>query len=453
MLSMDTIGVTGVKSASVQADGSWIDHDLFAGSEVKAAGADGFASGNDYDVATVNGIIVAAEEVDSNSKDILFVAQRDKYDAALGESTGTVDAKVYFTDGKSDVVTVNKLEGKKLASSAGEKYTAESTFVPGLYTYTVSGGQYSLKAINGNNKAGYDDYGTGVFNPDQGKYGATSVGDDAVIFTGTKVDAAGDVPMHYTDVSVISGEKLKKFEDDSVAFDSLGYLMDKVSGIKYVMVATALSSTEVEFTSDQMYAYVIDSPYETQIKDGEEDVDVWAIPVWNGEEQVVLYAEPDEYIRLVKGDAFGYELSDDDLYSVNLEKATMTAITGFQNKSEGLVEFYALGEDTVLTYNKDNKAWYGDYDSTLGTEGKVSIEMDEDVVFIGINSDNYASCETITGNNVKTVSYDEVNDVVAANSYIMTNNDGSKVLAIFFDTNNSLVNKEKGDPIYLCAAE
>ena len=413
-LAMDTISVTGVKAGkSVQADGAWIDLALFDGSEVDK---NGFKSGNDYDVACVNDIIVAAEESESTSNDILFVAAVDKFDAALGETKGTVDVKAYFTDGSSEIITVNKLDGDKLT----EKLAGE--IEPGvLYTYTSSGGQYNIKLVSADNLAGYDTFGSGSnYVDDPATLAKQKIADDAVIFI------AEDQGNGVYDVDVVSGEKLK---DCDKTEGSVDYLLAKTSGINYVKVGTLLCKESPISTSDTLYAYVIDDVYSTQIKDGEDDVDVFAIPVWNGEKQDVLYSEKNPGVSV--GDAISYAI-EDDLYAVDIEEAVMVAITGFEAKDEGDVVVYAMEDDTLVSYN---------------------LVMDEDVVFVGISSDDYDNCAAITMSNVKITKFDD-KDGVYPNAYIVVDTedgalaDNAKIVAIFYDINNEIVDEEGGDAIY-----
>ena len=411
-LAVDTISVTGVKAGkSVQADGAWIDLALFNGSEVDK---NGFKSGNDYDVACVNGIIVAAEETESTSKDILFIAAVDKFDTPLGDTEGTVDVKAYFTDGSKDIITVNKLDGKKLTSANGISAGA-------LYTYSSSGGQYNIKPVSDNNLAGYDTFGSGKdYAEKDGKLAGNRIADEAVIFVAEKQQGTEGVTYK---VDVVSGDKLKDCADTKGDVD---YLLGKTSGINYVQVGTLLCDQSPVSTSDTLYAYVIDDVYETQIKDGDDDVEVWAIPVWNGEKNDELYSRTDPDIS--KGSAISYVI-EDDLYADDIAEAEMVAITGFEAKDEGDVVVYAQGADAKVSYN---------------------LVMDEDVVFVGISSDDYDNCAAITMSNVKITKFDD-NNGVYPNAYIVVDGelaDGAKIVAIFYDINNEIVNEEGGDAIY-----
>ena len=258
--------VTAAKSDSIQIGGTWYEP---AGSVTVR----NFTVGDSYDVAVYNGYAFSADVTEETSKDLLFVAGTKSFEQFAGENNGTVDAKAYFMDGTSKTITITKLGGNKLdkATYAGNvsakpdsQTKAEAALAGKLYTYTVKGNDYELKALSSTNKAGYKDYAdSATFTKEDGstpaKIGTYAIADDAVVFV-----------KDSSETKIVSG---KTVNDWAANFGTSGeVLTSEINGIKYAKVAALVGSAARPSASDDFkYAYLTDDVVKGQTKDEDED--------------------------------------------------------------------------------------------------------------------------------------------------------------------------------------
>ena len=377
-----------------------------------------------YDFAVVNGYIFASDVTAEASKDILFLSARDKLDATLSD-TGTIEAKV-FIGNKDRIVKIEKLEGKKITASTNTtdissgKYASEASVTMGLYTYTVnSAGNYEIKALSDtSNKAGYDTYNSnaGKFTYATDKIGSYSIADDAVVYVQKSDDLATA-----KDAKCITGKQLKSWSKD-YGNKLSQVLVTKTNGIEYAKVV-ALIDAEVpaSSTSDLMYAYVVDDanngPYVG--KNSENDTVTW-MTLWTGSKEIKVYTKDPN--TLEKGDAISYkEVSSDEIDTIT-ELKTYVAITGVETKKEGQVVYQQAAS---------------------GTTTSNSYKQDEDIVVIGIDSENSKGAE-LKIDGIATAQ-SKADGTYVPNAILAVDDTTQKVLAIFADIGNELDGKSSID--------
>ena len=407
--------VTAAKSGSIQIGGTWYD---LAGS----VNDNSFTVGDSYDVAVYNGYAFSADVTEETSKDLLFVAGTKAFEQFAGENNGTVDAKAYFMDGTSKTITITKLGGNKLdkATYAGKvdehdsnsQTKAEAALAGKLFTYTVKGNDYELKALGSTNKAGYKDYAdSATFTKENGstpaKIGTYAIADDAVVFV-----------KDSSETKIVSG---KTVNDWGSNFGTSGeVLTSEINGIKYAKVAALVGSAARPSASDDFkYAYLTDDVVKGQTKD--EDEDKALVFTVFGEDGAKTLYDTDDYdtdaiATLEKGQLIQYTVDGDKIKGVKaIAGAGITtasikrvAITGVEDKNKGLVYFL---------------------DSTT-TDGKsISLKLDADAYFVKIDDAN-TSAEA--GKRADIVNAHSENTAkLTANAYIAV--DGGKIVAVYYD--------------------
>ena len=380
-----------------------------------------------YDFAVVNGYIFASDVTAEASKDILFLSARDTLDATLSD-TGTIEAKV-FIGNKDRIVKIEKLEGKKITASTNTtdinsgKYASEASVTMGLYTYTVnSAGNYEIKALSDtSNKAGYDTYkpNAGKFVNTTDKIGSYSIADDAVVYVqkSDKLTTGATVK----DAKCITGKQLKSWSKDYG--DKLSQvLVTKTNGIEYAKVVALIDAdAPASSTSDLMYAYVVDDanngPYVG--KNSENDTVTW-MTLWTGSKEIKVYTKDANTLK--KGDAISYkEVSSDEIDTIT-KLETYVAITGVETKKEGQVVYQQ---------------------ATSGTTTSYSYEQDEDIVVIGIDSENSKGAE-LKIDGIATAQ-SKADGTYVPNAILAVDTSAQKVLAIFADIGNELDGKNSID--------
>ena len=388
--------VTGQKNGEIQIDGTWY----------KTAKALTVKNGDSYDFASYNGYLFNAELVDENSTDVAFVSAVGEFESMVGESEGTVAVRAYFTDGTDKEITVSKVGGNKVTKSnvpAANK----------LYTYKVSGDNYELTTVDGDNKAGCDGYVADA-EYDNKKIGGKSIADDAVVFVKDK-----------NGVKIMTGKQVAdwgnvKFADGTASGDQVidgSALYTASNGIDYVKVAALVDNTEARpnADSDTQYAYLTADAYTTTY--GEDDDAVIAYSIWNGVEVTTIYEEyTGTPTLLTKGTVIRYKVDGDYVIAVSGNTiygdqsfATLAAVTGFDYKDEGAMVY-----------------------ATSGTAVN-NATLDEDCVFIAVDDENSAMHEG--GMADIALAKSEADGKVTANAYLVINS--GTVLAVIYDIPNN----------------
>ena len=401
--------VTATKAGKIQIGSKW--YTLAGGMKVSD-----YSVGDSYDVAVYNGFAFSSDATEEASKDILFISGAKAFDEYAGEKNGTVDAKVYFLDGSYKTVTITKVDGEKL--KLAERQTAQQlsdSLTGKLYTYTVKDGNYELKTLNdSNNKAGYKNYADGAtFAENKETIGGYAIADDAVIFVKDKEET-----------KVMTGKTVK---DWSANFGTSGeVLVSEINGIKYAKVAALIntSATKPDASGDLKYAYLVDDTYLGQTKDEDKD-DALVFTVFGENGAATLY-DTDDYGKTAyavdnfkKGQLIEYKEDGKEIKDVkvvaestlNTTNIQTVAITGIEDKNEGLVYFL------------DGK-----------NAGGVSYKLDKDAYFVKIDDAN-TSAEAGKRSEV-TNAQSETTGKKTVNAYIATETDSAgktTIVAVYYD--------------------
>ena len=401
--------VTATKADKIQIGSKW--YTLAGGMKVSD-----YSVGDSYDVAVYNGFAFSSDATEEASKDILFISGAKAFDEYAGEKNGTVDAKVYFLNGSCKTVTITKVDGEKLKLADRQTAQELSDSLTGtLYTYTVKDGNYELKTLNdSNNKAGYKNYAgkTATFAEKKETIGGYAIADDAIIFV---KDSSG--------TKVMSGKTVKDWNKD---FGTSGeVLVSEINGIKYAKVAALVngSATKPDASGDLKYAYLVDDTYLGQTKDEDKD-DALVFTVFGENGAATLY-DTDDYGKTTyavdnfkKGQLIEYKEDGKEIKDVKVvAKGTLkttnirtVAITGIEDKNEGLVYFL------------DGK-----------TAGGTSYKLDKDAYFVKIDDAN-TSAEAGKRSEV-TTAQSETTGKKTVNAYIATETDAGKttIVAVYYD--------------------
>ena len=403
--------VTATKADKIQIGSKW--YTLAGGMKVSD-----YSVGDSYDVAVYNGFAFSSDATEEASKDILFISGAKAFDEYAGEKNGTVDAKVYFLDGSYKTVTITKVDGEKLKLDDGQTAQQLSDSLTGtLYTYTVKDGNYELKTLNdSNNKAGYKNYAgkTATFAEKKETIGGYAIADDAIIFV---KDSSG--------TKVMSGKTVKDWNND---FGTKGeVLVSEINGIKYAKVAALVnaSTTKPDASGDLKYAYLVDDTYLGQTKD--EDKDNALVFTVFGENGAATLYDTDDYGKtnyntvdsFKKGQLIEYKEDGKEIKDVkvvatgalNTTNIQTVAITGIEDKNEGLVYFL------------DGK-----------NAGGVSYKLDKDAYFVKIDDAN-TSAEAGKRSEV-TNAQSETTGKKTVNAYIATETDSAgktTIVAVYYD--------------------
>ena len=416
--------VVGTKgSAEVKIDSTWY----------KLATRLNLENDATYDFVIVGNTVLFADKTDGSIQNVAYISAVNdtSYDQITGETTGTVKVRMYFADGTDAEVKVSKYDGTKTTSaSVTTPSSGLLAYEDTMVTYSkLSDGTYDIKALaDGTNVAGCDRYkanGSTVSGSVNGTYykqkiSGMAIADDAVIFVETKDGAAADV-------KVLTGKQIKDWDDTITApmgktapvFTS-DYLYSATSGINYIQAATLVDTTGnmgVPGAKDSTYGYMVRDAY-TAVVEGENK---GAYEIWNGTETITVYEDQSSpSVAATAGQLISYKA--DGAYVKDITVATLVgAITGVENKAEGAVAI------------KDAAGVTGNY------------TLDEDCVFIGIDSKNTNGSEAVTAESLvraSTKDVDTTGDGIAdttkyvPNVIYFLNSAGDKIVAIAIETVN-----------------
>ena len=358
--------VTAEKSTSAQIGGTWY---------TKLAQT--LSLGDTYQIAVVNGYAVGSKVVSASSKDVAMVIAEEAATALSG-----IKAKVMFPDGKTEIITISKINGtdvangNTLATTAGLTALDSSADSDRLITYKkLSDGTYDVTKASGSNKAGYDVY----VNDTDGNYtkavsssntpaylDGKLIADDAVIF----VQYNNAATAKYT---VITGAALKTYTNTTtVNVESLSSTTNGVDTIKVAYMSTAATN----FGTSSSYGYVLTAPYAT--KDSN-DTTVYAYDIWTTSGKLSVQDTKNTVAgvdALTKGDLITYvQNTDGTVTSTKLAEDTDYQFTAVTAYSEG-DKLIALASDegadytSGLTAIKDKtEILYVDTKNHTGSEG------------------------------------------------------------------------------------
>ena len=425
-LDVTSAKVDGTRTGEAKVNNNWL--------KLASNLSDAPTTGNTYDLVVVGGVILFSEETSASSKDILYVSGTKAFDQFAGEKNGTVDAKVYFTDGTSKTITISKLNGDKLDKTP--VYGTDGTTITGytgtyddisaytLYTYSVlSDGTYDVKVLSNSNKAGYDSVASGSTSVySKQKIDGYAPNDDAVIFVQTGKET-----------KVLSGKQLKNWGDSAFTSTSYIYALSEKNGINYVTVAALINKVDASVpgaTKDTLYGYLTSDGYKAD-KNGEDKA---TYEVWTNEGAKTLYADTTAVVDgAVAGAVISYNVNGDYIENIkvnsNVEKAfSEVAITGFDYKAKGELSFVAQADITVS-------------DSKLIKAGLNQITLDDDCIFIGMNDADNAGVEGATLEQIQLANAGDhsssASETVLTNAYVVVGGDDNKVIAVIFDADQN----------------
>ena len=424
-LDVTSAKVDGTRTGEAKVNNNWL--------KLASNLSDAPTTGNTYDLVVVGGVILFSEETSASSKDILYVSGTKDFDKFKGETNGTKDAKVYFTDGTSKTVTISKLNGNKLTGTVNQTPGTEAQIKNGvLYTYSVlSDGTYDVKVLSNDNKAGYDSVtaNTGSIYSKQ-KIDGYAPNDDAVIFVQTGKET-----------KVLSGKQLKNWGDSAFTSTSYIYALSEKNGINYVTVAALINDVDASVpgaTKDTLYGYLTADGYKAD-KNGEDKA---TYEVWTNEGAKTLYADTTSVVTgAVAGAVISYNVNGDYIENIKVnsvvEKAfSEVAITGFDYKAKGELSFVANAN--VGTYDT-NKHYI--------KKGLNQITLDDDCIFIGMNDADNAGVEGATLEQIQLANAGDhsssASETVLTNAYVVVGGDDNKVIAVIFDADQNELNHAK----------
>ena len=376
-------------------------------------------NGTSYDLTVVGGVIFNADETEASSKDIVaLVDVDDTLNSSFSKSSTTQDVKVAFLDGSTKTITVEKLknndtkgEDVKDVDSSNQLHSGKNNTqndIGKMYTYTTkSNGNYELKLLASNNKAGYKSVVTESKKAVEknNRIAGKPVNDDATIIV---------IYGKKNDVKVISGKTVNDWSDTYTYGNSVVAATKDSNGIEYVQVATIMATDKYTGAgSDYQYGYLTASPYDTSANpDGSNDK-CTAFEIWNGTEVVTLYTDGVKATKLQTGDVLVYTVDgkyidvENNAKDIHIVKA---AVYGFDYKSEGNIVF-----------NSDTKS--GTY------------KLDKDCVFLAVNDEDNKGVGNDMNQLIKAQPTDDGKGYVANATVIYDNED--KVVAVIFDVENN----------------
>ena len=414
--------------------------------KVVTGGADdtnSMEAGNTYDLAIVGNYVVNAKETEGNSNDVLVVTDYESAQNGM-KGSSTQKVKAYFLDGSSKTIEVEKLALKadgKESDVSSTNMIGENT-VNQIFSYSVrSNGNYTLKLLGANNKAGYESISAGT--PASGatydlnsksatldkdnKIDSKLISDDAVVinlYGGSNGNAANDGV--YSDVKVTTGKTINDLKIAAAGKSAtVAYATKKSNGVETIRVLVIAASDNKKLSgagSDYKYAYLTQDSYVS--KDGEDNDSTTVYEVWNGSENVTLKFDGNDGKELKKGDVLVYSNDGDKFINVENDNVSIfkSAVTGIETKSEGHVVF---------------KGFYVDEDTDTNVIKNATYKADKDCVFIAVNDDDHVGLAGGSVSGVSKAEKDTTPDVHFANAFVVTEKDDEVVLAVIYDADSN----------------
>ena len=400
------------------------------------AEVDTLKAGNTYDFAIVGNYVVNADETEADSSDVLVVT--DFEDAKNGmQSSTTQKVKAYFLDGSSKTITVEKLDLTAGDGKDEEDVSAVNSIdandVNKLYSYsTRSNGNYTLKALGKDNKAGYESISntstTGVNS--KNRVDGKLISDNAVVLNvyNEIKDAQNKGTGVYKDVKVLSGKTVNDWDikTNTTKGTSVAYATKKSSGVESIRVLVLTSDKKLEASgSDYKYAYMTSDTQEST--EGEDNDKTLVYEAWTGSENVTLKYDGTDAKKLGEGDLLIYTNDGDKFINVENNDADVTvykvAITGNEGKN-------LIVQGSKVFSNADKN-----YTISNTLAAKTVYTVDDDVVYIAVNDDKHEAMNGTVQNAEETA---KNSGVYYANAYIVVENDDDQhVVAVVFDADNN----------------
>ena len=434
------IDVTTAKVTSTKTDSKSVVTEIKVNDEwykiADNAEVDTLKAGNTYDFAIVGNYVVNADETEADSSDVLVVT--DFEDAKNGmQSSTTQKVKAYFLDGSSKTITVEKLDLNAGDGKDEEDVSAVNSIdandVNKLYSYsTRSNGNYTLKALGKDNKAGYESISdkktTGV--DSKNRVDSKLISDDAVVLNvyNEIKDAHNKGTGVYKDVKVLSGKTVNDWDIKTTKGTSVAYATKKSNGVESIRVLVLTSDKKLEASaSDYKYAYMLSDTQEST--EGEDNDKTLVYEAWTGSENVTLKYDGTDAKKLSEGDLLIYTNDGDKFINVENNDADVTvykvAITGNE------------GKNLIVQGSKVFSNAESGYAISEKLAAKTVYTVDDDVVYIAVNDDKHKAMNGSVQNAEETA---KNSGVYYANAYIVVENDSdhdNHVVAVVFDADNN----------------
>ena len=434
------IDVTTAKVTSTKTDSKSVVTEIKVNDEwykiADNAEVDTLKAGNTYDFAIVGNYVVNADETEADSSDVLVVT--DFEDAKNGmQSSTTQKVKAYFLDGSSKTITVEKLDLNAGDGKDEEDVSAVNSIdandVNKLYSYsTRSNGNYTLKALGKDNKAGYESISdkktTGV--DSKNRVDSKLISDDAVVLNvyNEIKDAYNKGTGVYKDVKVLSGKTVNDWDIKTTKGTSVAYATKKSNGVESIRVLVLTSDKKLEASaSDYKYAYMLSDTQEST--EGEDNDKTLVYEAWTGSENVTLKYDGTDAKKLSEGDLLIYTNDGDKFINVENNDADVTvykvAITGNE------------GKNLIVQGSKVFSNAESGYAISEKLAAKTVYTVDDDVVYIAVNDDKHKAMNGSVQNAEETA---KNSGVYYANAYIVVENDSdhdNHVVAVVFDADNN----------------
>ena len=435
----------------VRVDGNWY-------SVVGDVTGSKLAVNSSYDLATVNGFVFDADKTAGSisAKNVLYV---EKCGALSGGIADGVQAKVWFTDGTSQTVTVTTITAgvgetlkaadnqttlksgtdydiinDKSAKESDEiKNTDAETWLKAhsLYTFTEKNGEYTVEPIYGDSSDKTKDNNVGSYDKfidasskyvDDGKALSAKDGtlnarfaDDAIFFVKDK-----------DGVKLVSGKNVNKWSKTPVT--SVEGLADKTNGVYYISIG-AISMKDKAKSDAKTYGFVLDVNNQTI-----DNTDYIVFTMWDGTNTVedIKVEDKDD---AKKANIAKYSFVSFDWSNQEAKEADYSGFTA-QTASENKVAITAFSKDDI-TFT-----------------GAGTLDFADTYFVIGVDTKNGTSSDAKDLKTAKTVKIDGV-DKTYANAVYFTTKDGNKdkVEAVFIDVNGNLYTDKNGDILYTAVTD
>ena len=411
--------VEATRGSEARVDGTW--YYLAKGVTV--------TTGSSYDMVICGNYILTADETKGSLEEVALLSAVKKaingnvdIDMGVGSlnDEGTVEARMYFADGTNTTVKISKYDGDKLlgdtsninnASNDGKVGANVLKGKEGLVTFSkLADGTYDVKAVAAGNLAGCDDLKAvdGQKKVDDSKIDGMLINDDAVIYVKAN-----------TEVKVLTGATVKNWDTTDLAANSI-VLTETKSGLSYVAAGyLVVNQAKVPgATSDTKYGYLTADPYLVKTDDGNKAT----YEVWTSEGAKTLTADTSNRVGK-SGEIIAYTINGNFVDVENNVVGKAAAIIGTNNEAKGVAE--------LKTQNGQSKTY----------------SFDDDCVFVAIDASEKDGAEGGIGSIPTAEEVYNVDGSYYANAYVIFNDDGDKIVAVFYDVDNKITNAQ-GDIIF-----
>ena len=437
--------VQAIKTSSdltkeVKVDGNW-----YKVANYKTNGdANNIAVDDEFDLYAVNGFVFYGEKTKGSvsANNIVFV------DKAAVKNYGTdagdvIEANLYFADGTSKKdASVAKVDDTKVEDKKYDKNgkidlswatDKASKMVNHLYKYsTKSNGDYELTALSTTEKGSYDEYVAGVagsISSKDGKFSGVKVGtasttstvrfeDDAVVFVKDK-----------DDVKIRTGKAVSSWDKGTSYYTALSGVADKSSGNYYIGIGAIVVDGKATGASDVKFGMLTSGLSESKL----DSTNYYNFTIWNGTESVDVKVEKDgKWANFDKKTFIGYtEVGADanGVMEIEIEDAyTDQQLTTKTNEVKTVANAVA-----VASYDAKNKSV-----SFMGVAGGKEYDLSDDVVIIGVNTEDKKG---VAGVELDVADETSTSGVYFKNAVFFM--DGDEVIAIFVDSKGAMYSDHK----------